>query len=101
MSNKVIENQGVTISPSLIHEGFFNMASQHPERIAVAQREENGGVSSFTYGDIAEKAMHYCGALTGINANGIVAAALDNVSISFTAFFMSSSPISKPSTDSI
>ena len=77
MSNKVIENQGVTISPSLIHEGFFNMASQQPERIAVAQREENGGVNSFTYGDIAEKAMHYCGALTEINANGIVAAALD------------------------
>jgi len=77
MSNKIIEKNGVNISPSLIHEGFFNMASQYPERIAVAQRQEAGGVKCFTYKEIAEKAMQYSGALIESNTKGIVAAALD------------------------
>ena len=61
----------------LIHKGFFCMADNYPERIAVVQRGENGSIQNFTYKEIADKAKRYCTLLSKSAEKGIVAAALD------------------------
>lgn len=76
---KKVNRTELDIAEKLIHEDFFRIAAEEPDRIAVVQRDEVGGYSSFTYGQIAEKALRYSAALTGksIAEGSIVAAALE------------------------
>ncbi|HNZ98847.1 amino acid adenylation domain-containing protein [Ruminococcus sp.] len=67
------------IVEKLIHEDFFRIAAESPERCAVVQRDEKGGYERFTYGQIADRALRYCRALTekGAAEGSIIAAALE------------------------
>ncbi|MBQ1464060.1 MAG: amino acid adenylation domain-containing protein [Ruminococcus sp.] len=67
------------IPEKLIHEDFFRIAKESPDRCAVVQRNDKGGYDSFTYGQIADKALRYSAWLTenGVGEGSIVAAALE------------------------